>query len=204
MKSTFLLELRLLVSEFQSIRKWRIQGYSEPSPHFVKLGCLARNGFPKGTWIETGTYFGDTAAALSKIAPRVYTIEPEPFLFRNANLRFQRTANVDVVLGLSEEQLPGILDNVSGDVNFWLDGHFSEGVTHKGPIETPIVEELRIIETHLHRLHRVCVLVDDVRLFSQGDKASLSYPPLDYLVDWARRNSLVWHIEHDIFVARKA
>lgn len=203
MKWMNLVKLRLLIADLTSIQTWKSKGYTQPSPRSVKISCMTRNSFHPGTWIETGTYYGDTAAVLSKLASHVYTIEPEPTLFRKASLRFSDTPNVEVVLGLSEEQLPGILEKVSGDVNFWLDGHFSQGVTHKGPVETPIIEELRIIEKHLERLQSVSVLVDDVRLFVQGHRHSPSYPPLDYLVDWARRNHLVWHIEHDIFVARK-
>jgi hypothetical protein len=44
-------------------------------------------------------------------------------------------------------------------------------------------------------------MVDDVGSFLSANTNS-SYPRLDYLVEWARRNSLTWHIEYDIFVAQ--
>lgn len=203
MKSKNRKSLKSFVSDVSALYKWRTSGYSAPSPFPVKIECLTRHSLPDTTWIETGTYVGDTAFALSKIAQHVYTIEPEPLLFERAIVRFSAVQNVDVVFGLSEEKLPMVLERVSGNVNLWLDGHFSEGVTHRGPVETPILEELNVIEGHLQRLNRVCVLVDDVRLFEPSRTSSSAYPPLDLLVDWARKNNLNWHIEHDIFVAKK-
>ena len=44
--------------------------------------------------------------------------------------------------GTSEVQLPKILDRLDGAVSFWLDGHFSAGVTFQGDQDTPIREEL--------------------------------------------------------------
>lgn len=203
MKSKNRKSLKSVVSGLSALYNWRTSKFASPSPFPVKIECLARNSFPEATWIETGTYVGDTAFALSRIAKYVYTIDPEPLLFERATARFSAVHNVDVVFGLSEVKLPKILGEVSGDVCLWLDGHFSKGVTHRGPVETPIVEELNVIEGHLERLNRVCILVDDVRLFETSETSSTSYPPLDFLVDWARKNNLIWHIEHDIFVAKK-
>jgi hypothetical protein len=40
-------------------------------------------------------------------------------------------------------------------------------------------------------------------LFNPGQAGSEGYPSLDLLVDWARSNNFHWHIEHDIFVAKR-
>jgi hypothetical protein len=45
-------------------------------------------------------------------------------------------------------------------------------------------------------------MVDDVRCFNPLNLEYGTYPSIDYLVDWARKNKLFWHIEHDIFIAK--
>jgi hypothetical protein len=183
--------------------EWGGRGFAAPSPHFIKQACLLRNGTPSATWIETGTFLGQTTEFLAKHASHVYSIEPEPTLFRNAVNYFGRFANVEIINGTSESVFPQLLPKVSGDVNFWLDGHYSAGPTFKGPKDTPIVEELDEISLHLGRLGKVCVLIDDVRCFHPENPEFSAYPPIDYLVNWARENRLPWHVEHDIFIAAK-
>lgn len=58
------------------------------------------------------------------------------------------------------------------------------------------------IENNLTRYEKVAVLVDDIRCFDPAVPEYADYPDLNYLVDWARRNKLNWHIEHDIFIAK--
>ena len=164
---------------------------------------MYRNGIPNGIWIETGTYLGATTEYLSKFALEVYSIEPEPTLFKNAELKLKEIKNIKLIHGVSEEIFPILLSKIYGDVNFWLDGHYSEGVTYKGIVDTPIVEELKYIEIHMSQFNKICVMIDDVRCFNPGDDPDSAYPKLQYLVDWARSNNLKWHIEHDIFIAKK-
>jgi hypothetical protein len=183
------------------IQWWRRQ-FSAPSPHLIKQTCLVRNGFPEATWIETGTFLGQTTHVLSKHATRVFSIEPEPTLFANAEEHFRGYGNVKIIKGTSEEVFPSLLPQVNGAVNFWLDGHYSAGVTFKGTQDTPIMDELKTIGENIKRFDRVCVLIDDIRCFDPSQPDYASYPSLDELVNWARQHSLRWHIEHDIFVAK--
>jgi len=62
---------------------------------------------------------------------------------------------------------------------------------------------LNCISQNLSSFAKVAVLVDDIRLFKGQIVHYGPYPTLDYLVDWARANHLQWHIEHDIFIAKK-
>ena len=179
---------------------WKDRGFSVPCPQEVKLEVLLRNGGGDITWIETGTFHGETTQELARDARMVYTIEPSPQLFAKAVDRFAGVANVECLNGLSEDLLPGLLPRIESPVSFWLDGHYSAGETFKGPVDTPIGMELEVIERHLTRWEKVSVLIDDVRCFAPE---SPEYPPLDFLVDWSRKNGLRWHIEHDIFVASK-
>jgi hypothetical protein len=132
-----------LADKNNSYQDWAEREYAAPSPHFVKQKVLLRNGLPDATWVETGTYLGDTTSILSTVAKMVYSIEPEPTLFSKAEQRFSNTSNVKIIKGLSEEVFPKLLPTISGNVCFWLDGHYSEGITFKGPQDTPIMDELR-------------------------------------------------------------
>jgi hypothetical protein len=189
--------------ENDELRKWADRHYAAPSPPHVKRKVLLRNGMPSETWVETGTYLGSTTQTLSLEAKFVYSIEPEPELFSKAKERFSNHPNVEIVFGTSEARLEGILEKISGDVSFWLDGHFSAGVTHKGAMDTPIALELAMIEKAIGRLGKVVIMIDDVRCFGSKDPEHAEYPPLEFLVEWANKNHFSWHIEHDIFVAVK-
>lgn len=183
-------------------REWVLRKYAVPSPALIKRSVLLRLGTPGGVWVETGTFMGDTTALLALDAKEVYTIEPDKALFDKAVARFNDDSHVHVIHGLSEEAFPSLLPTLSGAVNFWLDGHFSGGITHQGPTDCPVREELLNIENNLGRYEKIVVLIDDVRCFDPSILEYSDYPDINFLVDWARKNNLRWHIEHDIFIAR--
>jgi hypothetical protein len=183
-------------------REWVARDYEAPSPSWIKRSVLLRLGIKDAIWVETGTFEGDTTAILFPTAKMVYTMEPERKLFERAEARFHGNNRVRVMHGLSEEIFPKLLPTLTGKVNFWLDGHYSGGITHQGPTDCPVREELVNIEKNLSCFDSIVVMVDDVRCFDPTIPLYKDYPSRDYLVDWARRNKLAWHIEHDIFVAR--
>lgn len=192
------------ISGIRDCLQWSKRGYAAPSPHFIKQGCLLRNGLPEATWVETGTFLGQTTQLLAKHGTQVYSIEPEPKLFARARALFSQCGNVDILNGTSEEVFPALLPRIKGDVNFWLDGHYSAGITFKGAQDTPILDELECISRNIDNFGRICVLVDDIRCFNPRLPEYATYPPLDALVAWATRHKLDWHIEHDIFIAKTA
>lgn len=184
------------------VLEWKKRRYAAPSPAHIKRSVLLRLGIPQATWVETGTFMGDTAALLATEASRVFTIEPERGLYEKAASRFAGDGRVKPIHGLSEDVFPSLLPTLSGDVNFWLDGHYSGGITHQGPTDCPVREELANIAANLKKFSRVVVLIDDVRCFNPAVPEYKDYPDLNYLVDWARENQMQWHIEHDIFCCR--
>ena len=191
-----------LVSLIRNCKDWAGRRFLAPSPYFVKQACLIRNGRPNSIWVETGTYLGQTTELLAKIGTKVYSIEPEPTLFSGAKKKFRKDSNVEILNGTSEQIFPYLLPKIKGDVCFWLDGHYSKGITFKGAQDTPILDELKCIAENLNHFNDVVVLVDDIRCFNPQIPDYSTYPPIDALVDWARTNNLSWHIEHDIFVAK--
>lgn len=182
---------------------WRRRRFEAPSPQSVKWAVLNRHAIDGAQWVETGTYLGDTTDFLSRRASFVFSIEPEGKLYAVCRERFKNYGNVQIVHGTSEQVLKQVVAPLSGNVCFWLDGHASGGVTFAGPLDTPVMHELAVIAEAAPQFSNVAVLVDDVRCFDPTIKVYSGYPPRDALVEWAIRNGFAWHIEHDIFVAKK-
>jgi hypothetical protein len=173
----------------------------------VKWAVLRRYGFAEGAWIESGTYYGRTTAYLAKRASRVWTIEPSESLAGLAAKKLARFSNVELVRGLSENVLSGLLQEVESrgevELSLWLDGHFSEGGTFLGPSETPIIAELAAVEERLPNIPRWAIFVDDFRCFEPENPKYSTYPTRSFLVAFSERNGLNWTVEHDIFVCWK-
>jgi len=172
---------------------------SSPSPYFVKQATLFRHAIPNSTWIETGTEYGCTSAFLSQLGSHVHTIEPSNELLEAAKRNCYNLSNITFHHGTSDDKLEAIINSLSGDCCFWLDGHYSGGHTFKGELKTSIRGELKTISRHVNRLAKIVVLIDDIRC-SHEDR--FNYPSLDYYVNWSRVNGFDWIIEHDIFVAK--
>ena len=179
--------------------KWRKSNYSSPSPQHVKIRILKSNSLQNATWIETGTYLGDTTSKLAKISQKVISIEPQTELSVFASKRLRRHKNVEIINATSESSITDILKSISGPTCFWLDGHYSGDVTFQGSEVSPISAELSAISRYLTR-NKVVVLIDDFRLFVNS--ATTGYPPQSTLIAWASENNLFWTVEHDIFIAK--
>jgi hypothetical protein len=184
-----------------TVLKWVRSKFRGPAPHFVKINFLS---LAKGVdvWIETGTYLGQTTRKLSTMGSRVISIEPSTKFSADATVRLRSFSNIKIINALSEDVLDQTISSVEQlkqkSIAFWLDGHFSEGNTFLGPLETPIESELNVISSHLGNFESVWVFVDDFRCFVQSNK---DYPAPSILVDWAKCNGLNWTVENDIFLA---
>ena len=164
---------------------------------------LGRHLSAGNAWIETGTYRADTALFLARSARQVVTIEPSPSLAAYSRRRLKGVTNVTLIDQDSEHALPAVLNQVRGPVSFWLDGHYSGGVTFRGQQETPIEIELELVDRALNHLDLEAILIDDFRLFGPSPTCCEGYPPRDFLVDWARGRGFNWDVESDIFIIRK-
>jgi predicted O-methyltransferase YrrM len=127
--------------------------------------------FRSRTLIESGTYVGDMVEAQRARFPQVVSIELAPHLYRAARARFKQAQNVTLLQGDSGELMQSLLARLDGPALFWLDGHYSGGITALGSSETPVQREL---ETILGSALDSVILVDDARCFGTG-----AYPTLD-------------------------
>ena len=194
-------KLRKFLVELLQIQRWRARGYLENAPQLVKQNLFVKYGVPQAQWVETGTHLGETTDFLSKNYSFVYSIEPGKELYKNAMKKFLNQ-NVELFNGVSEDIMPSLLLRLKGDINFWLDGHYSAGVTFKGNKDCPVEEELIAIKNNLLNFTKVSILIDDVRCFLPTNTTHSDYPSIDFLVDWARVNDFNWRVEQDVFVMR--
>lgn len=157
----------------------------------VKIEKIARlNG--ARTFIETGTYLGDTVASVRPLFDRVFSIELSAELYERAVHRFSGDSGVTLLLGDSSTQLLEAV-NRAGDPRaiVWLDAHWSGGNTAKADENTPIVQELKAISSTF--LDQAIILVDDLRYFInippgfEVHEANGGYPLLQDLLSNIRK-----------------
>jgi hypothetical protein len=173
------------------VDKWKAEGAQPPPPHPVKQ--LAINEYKKKyairILVETGTYLGDMVEAQRKNFDTVFSIELSPELWRKAVERFDGYPSVKILQGDSGVVLHNIMPGMDKPALFWLDGHFSAGVTAKGDKDCPIFEELDAIFAYSQQPH--VLLIDDARLFiGQGD-----YPTVESLTQYIRRKNPKYTIQ---------
>jgi hypothetical protein len=124
--------------------------------------------------IETGTYLGDSAEVLASFFPNVITIERDEKLAKNASNRFLGKENIKVLLGSSRELLRNAIPELSTPVLFWLDAHYSGGVTAGEDDPCPLLEELSAIASCRDAVNSI-VLIDDARALTGSD----GWPTID-------------------------
>ena len=191
------------VHEFRRARRaraeaqaWRASGAPGPPPAAVKHDLLREYGerFGLSTLVETGTYLGDTVAALRGDFSRIVSIELSERLYRWASRRFAGVTGVTILHGDSAEVLPRVLSTLAEPCLFWLDGHYSADITAQGARPSPVVEELEAIFGH--RVAGHVVLIDDARCFD----GSNGWPALDELRSLAERHdpTLAFDVSDDV------
>ena len=101
--------IRKKIRTIRALSEWKSLGWSVPAPHAVKIDVLKRYSNSKMTWVETGTWMGDTTSALSAMAFHVHTIEPQLDFVNLAKIRFKNVGNVSLHFGTSEQLFGRIL-----------------------------------------------------------------------------------------------
>ena len=196
------MERRKVRNMLKSLQAWKSRGFSDNSPPFIKQGMFIKHGVEGAKWVETGTYLGETTDFLASRFPFVHSVEPQNDLAARAKEKFEGR-NVCIHHGTSEQVLPKLLSELSGDINFWLDGHYSAGITYRGEQDCPVVDELRAIENNLKNFGDIRILIDDIRYFLSENRREFNYPDVMELISWADKNQFFWRIEHDIFVMKR-
>lgn len=116
------------------------------------------------TCIETGTFMGNTAAFLSALFDKVYTVEKYITQEKADNYKKIHNAcpNIDFYNGDTIPLISSILEkDPDKTFAFWLDAH-------NGVSEVPLIEELEIIAAKSNKKDHV-ILIDDGFDMGQGN-----------------------------------
>ncbi len=149
----------------KELQNWVMYGKPIPPPKLLKQKTVVEyaNKFLISTFVETGTYLGEMIEATRDTFKKIYSVELDEALYQQAKKKFAEFPYIEIIKGDSGEALEKILANITEPCLFWLDTHYSGGITAKGEIETPIIYELHHILTHKIQQH--VILIDDARMF---------------------------------------
>ncbi len=161
---------------------WERNGRQGSPPHIIKQEIIAGFGkrFRCKTLVESGTFLGDMVYAQKDNFEKIYSIELSPELWQKAARRFRNAKHIKIIQGDSGKVMSEIAPLLQRKALFWLDGHYSGGITAKGEKECPIYEELESILQNNQSNH--VMLIDDARLFN----GTHDYPGLDELFDFVK------------------
>lgn len=137
-------------------------------------------------FIETGTYYGNTAVWAAAHFEYVTTIEYSREIFEEAVARHGSIQNINFIFGDSRSVLKTIVPKLSRPAIFWLDSHWSGGETYGENDECPLIGEI-------HAIHRSkyahFVFIDDARLF-------MSPPPQPHRIEqWPSIDEVIYALK---------
>lgn len=200
LRNVFFVEKGKLIYEFFRENSSDPRSFSQRS----KLKILSRYGLANSVWIETGTYRGTTTASLSKMARKVYSIEASDYLFKQAQFRFRNHSNVVILHGESPSMLKDLLPTLTGTINFWLDAHYSSGNTYKGIVDSPLVDELRIIFKYLAQFDNFRIFIDDAFYVTTNEYLEAGYPSMMQLDEICKAHNLSNAVLENIIMISRA
>jgi len=178
----FLIRVIKITPVYDWLVKWALttmkRDIGSSPPHIFKQTVLKEYSKRYGLKIlvETGTYLGDMVEAMRADFDLIYSIELSKDLYEKAMIRFKGVNNIEIIQGDSGIELPILMNKINQPALFWLDGHYSGGITARGNMDTPIFEELNTIFNHFDTAH--VILIDDARCFEKDP----CYPSMEELI----------------------
>ena len=117
-------------------------------------------------FVETGTYIGNGVdLACNAGFKTVISIEIDQKLYDMAVKNYRPYNFIHLYKGDSIDVLPVAIKDINEPITFWLDGHFSGGITGTGKYLCPIIQELEAIKQHHIKTHTI--LIDDIRCWKE-------------------------------------
>jgi hypothetical protein len=159
------------------IKKW----HNDNNQHIIKEEAILefKEKYHYKILVETGTFLGEMVYALRNKFETLYTIELSRYLYMTAKKRFHENKNICFLHGDSGKVLEKVVNLLKEPAIFWLDGHYSGGITEKGAKETPVLNELKAI---FSSPYSHIILIDDARCF--GNPEFKDYPTFEELKDF--------------------
>jgi hypothetical protein len=133
------------------------------------------------SFVEAGTYLGDTVDFFRPHASRIVSVEIDEELWRKASERFSDDPQVQIVRGDAELEIPRIVRELGRPALIWLDGHYSGEGTAQGEHYEPAVAILQRLGG-AGVAPGTTIVIDDLRLFGRLPE----FPTLEALTSTAR------------------
>jgi len=163
--------------------KWEFSNTNGPTPFLYKKQLIEyyakRNNIK--ILVETGTFYGDMIDATKNKFAEIYSIELGLDLYNKALWRFSKNLKIHLINGDSALELKKLIPKLSEPAIFWLDAHYSGGVTAGNPEMPPIIEELTAIaKSNFDNI----ILINDARRFGVLN----SYPNIEKIIKFVSKN----------------
>jgi len=194
----FLYNYLLKKRNVKLLAAWEKNGHPFPVPHILKENVIHKiqQKTSYSILIETGTLRGNMIEAQKKIFKKIFSVEINNVLYKNAKARFKRNKNVTILHGDSSIILPKILKELHEPAIFYIDAHYVEGISEKGSKITPIIDELKAILKSKPFNH--IILIDDAHYFN-GENGYPNINKLNQIIK-ANRSNYTMKIENDIII----
>lgn len=168
----------------------RIKFYLTPNPGVVvdpekiEINKAIAKKYPScKIFIETGTFLGGMVEALHDQFEVAHTIELDSWLYEKSKKRLAKYTNIVCHFGDSGDVLKELLPFIQSPIIYWLDAHYSFGITGKGIDFNPLMRELQEILKHRY-INESVILIDDARAF---DGTEPDVPTIEYLKTYIKK-----------------
>jgi hypothetical protein len=158
-------------------------------PKYINKSILAaiigmRN--KKKYFVETGTYIGKSTYNIQQLFKKVYTCEASKDLHDAAKQLFLLTKshNIKIYLGDSRLFLKSLSKKICNNSIFFLDAHYSMGITSRKYGTCPLLDELKII---FDKSSEGIIVVDDLRTMNGKN----GYPNLFDILSCVPNSALI-------------
>ena len=107
---------------------------------------------------------GETIFEMEKYFKELHTIEIKEKLYNKTKSKYNGD-KIHFYLGDSSKMLKNVVSNLKEKTIFFLDGHWSVGITGRGEKDCPLLEELSIINQYFDK--EAIIIIDDYREFGR-------------------------------------
>ncbi len=163
------------------------------NPKLVETLCAH---LPLSTFVETGTFKGDTIDIVKSYFKYIYSIELSPEYYEQAKEKFEEDIAVTILQGDSAEVIKNIMPKVQEQATlYWLDAHWCVATNTAGEqSQCPLLAEIQAIK----QLNANSIIViDDARLFLTTPPKPheiTHWPSFDAVINALRQLSATHHL----------
>ena len=164
---------------------------------------LLKEKFNINTFVEAGTFYGNTAVWASSCFFEVITIEYSKELYQNSVSNFGDIKNINFIYGDSRSHINQIITKLDQVAIFWLDSHWCGEDSYGENDQCPIIEEINIIN---HSIKDHFIFIDDARLFlaPPPDPCDMNqWPTIDQIIQTLQSGNKKYYIViiEDVIIA---